>query len=738
MKKIFSVLFMLILAVSSIYSQVKVTNKSIYHTHEQLLLANEINESGEPFAEAIGYNLDDLDPFVLNSPDSIAYTLGIENYEYSRYQLGTVISRSGLGLHMIWSPMVGQMAAMETDPNFDGSMTMQPNGFKEDDEMMKMVMHFSMLANQAPPGNPFPQFAEFISGDPRLPQAIDRDKFAWEDFSSLRWDRSKMDKTLNLAAMGQTLMKQYLWAKDMLSAFHDADDNTIDADGSISPDSTGSIHFDASNNVFYGGNNLDGFIGQVITAEGANKTMFLVNSLAYDGNNLGSVDPMTYDPKNGIKYFPHKIAVTETIVNETMPPKPTSFVVTDASSHLWDQISFLWGTVNFQNMSDPNNTSDAAHLAYKAVFDGDPFPAPMAQTGIPGIFDLFMGASKILAMNTLAMHFNSTEGTFVDVSNLVGGAVQQENSISTFTAGYALAIFKQVVEEFNGMDLSNMAKDAITAQANFIINKLYDGNGKFYNGYTIGVGVDNSATTVESQSAAIRGLIAAYQVTGDINYKNAADKGYDYLISNFYVAKAKGFRTTLGNDIAKYTPLNFAAIAGALRESRLVLDKQDAPIIYTRFFKQVGNKMQLSEAQNSGETGNDSDGDGVPYTPDQADNLPPIFATEAEYDLNVVTGISEKDKIVTDYNLYQNYPNPFNPSTIISFDIPENSFVKLSIYNVIGQEVAQLVNENKSAGRYQIIWNGKDYLGNNLSSGVYIYSLKAGSFNYSRKMILIK
>ena len=221
MKRLFFTLLLGVILTGNIISQVQITNTTIFKTHEQLLLANEINESGEPFAEAIGYNLDDLDPFVLNTPDSISYTLGIENYEYSRYQLGTIISRSGLGLHMIWSPMIGQMAGMETDPNFDGSMTGTPNGFKEDDEMMKMVMHFSMLANQAPPGNPFPQFAEFISGDPRLPQPIDPINFGWNDFSTLRWDRTKMDKTLNPAAMGQTLMKQYLWAQDMLGAFHD-------------------------------------------------------------------------------------------------------------------------------------------------------------------------------------------------------------------------------------------------------------------------------------------------------------------------------------------------------------------------------------------------------------------------------------------------------------------------------------------------------------------------------------
>lgn len=731
--KHFFTLFVLLLAVN-LNAQVQITNTSIYKTHEQMLLANEINESGEPYAEELGYNLDDLDPFVLDSPDSISYTLGIDNYEYSRYQLGTIISRSGMGLHMIWAPMIQQMANMETDPNFDGSMTGgTPNGFKGDDELVKNIMHFSMLANNPPPGNPWPQFADFISGDPRLPQQIDKDNFQWADFSTLRWDRSKMDKTLNLAAMGQSLMKQYLWAQDMLGGFHDENDEGIDPDGIVSPDSTGSIHFDPSNGVYYGGNNLDGFVGQVLTAEAVNKTIFLINSLAYDGNTLGSVDPMTYDPVNGIKFFPHKIAVTESIVSETMPPKPTSFDVTDASSTLWDQISYLWGTVNFQNMADPNNTSDGAHLAYKAVFDGDPFPAAMAQTGTPGPFDLFMGTSKIITMNLLAMHFNQAEGTFVNVANLSSGSVQQGTTISSFNAGYTLAILKQVVEEFDGMELSGMVKNALIAQSNFMLTNLYDGNGKFFNSYTIGNGADNSATTVETQSAAIRGLIAAYQVTGDENYKNAAEAGYEYLINNFFVGAANGFRTTDGDDLAIYTPLKFAAISGALREARLVLDKNDSPGIYTRFFKTVANKMQLSEGEATGESGNDSDGDGVPFIPESSENLPPIFASEATYDVSNVTSVEDGFSVINSFELSQNYPNPFNPSTVISYQIPTDDFVSLKVYNILGSEVATLVNENKSAGSYNVTFDAS-----NLASGIYLYKIQSGNFSAVKKLTLLR
>jgi len=192
MKQMMTILSIFLLFTPLAFSKVQITNTNIYYTAEQMLMANEINESGEPFAEALGYNVDDLDSFVLNQPDSISYTLGIENYEYSRYQLGTIISRSGMGLHMMWAPVIMEMAAMEP-PGFDSSFTAAPNGFNEDDELIKNIMPFSILSKHALPGNPWPQFAEFVSGNPNLPQPIDPGNFTWNDFSTLRWDRSQMD-----------------------------------------------------------------------------------------------------------------------------------------------------------------------------------------------------------------------------------------------------------------------------------------------------------------------------------------------------------------------------------------------------------------------------------------------------------------------------------------------------------------------------------------------------------------
>ncbi|MFA6598297.1 MAG: carboxypeptidase regulatory-like domain-containing protein [Ignavibacteriaceae bacterium] len=98
-----------------------------------------------------------------------------------------------------------------------------------------------------------------------------------------------------------------------------------------------------------------------------------------------------------------------------------------------------------------------------------------------------------------------------------------------------------------------------------------------------------------------------------------------------------------------------------------------------------------------------------------------------------LTSISSDSKIVTDFTLGQNYPNPFNPSTVINYQLPSNSFVTIKVYNVIGKEIATLVNEYQPSGTY-----AKVFSANGLNSGVYFYMIKAGNFSATKKMILIK
>jgi hypothetical protein len=92
----------------------------------------------------------------------------------------------------------------------------------------------------------------------------------------------------------------------------------------------------------------------------------------------------------------------------------------------------------------------------------------------------------------------------------------------------------------------------------------------------------------------------------------------------------------------------------------------------------------------------------------------------------------------TKYILEQNYPNPFNPSTTIRYAIPEDGRVTLKVYNIAGQEVATLVNEWKTAGKYEIVFDAKNASGSTLATGVYLYRVHAGNFSETKKMILLR
>ncbi|KAB2840280.1 MAG: T9SS type A sorting domain-containing protein, partial [Melioribacteraceae bacterium] len=106
--------------------------------------------------------------------------------------------------------------------------------------------------------------------------------------------------------------------------------------------------------------------------------------------------------------------------------------------------------------------------------------------------------------------------------------------------------------------------------------------------------------------------------------------------------------------------------------------------------------------------------------------------------LRMITGVKQTttdvnsiNEIPKDFSLEQNYPNPFNPSTTIEYHLPKNSFVNISVYNMLGQKVATVVNKFQSQGNYQINFDASK-----LSSGVYMYKLNADGFTQSKKMVL--
>jgi hypothetical protein len=121
------------------------------------------------------------------------------------------------------------------------------------------------------------------------------------------------------------------------------------------------------------------------------------------------------------------------------------------------------------------------------------------------------------------------------------------------------------------------------------------------------------------------------------------------------------------------------------------------------------------------------------------------FFGEGEVGTAIEDNNGEDTDVPQQFRLHQNYPNPFNPRTSIAFDLPWKAEVRLVIYDLQGKEINQLLQETQSAGHYTVIWNGEDYAGRTVSSGVYFYRMmvrhldsESGTIVKAGKMIFMK
>ena len=108
------------------------------------------------------------------------------------------------------------------------------------------------------------------------------------------------------------------------------------------------------------------------------------------------------------------------------------------------------------------------------------------------------------------------------------------------------------------------------------------------------------------------------------------------------------------------------------------------------------------------------------------------------------TGVKNKqNNFPTSFSLQQNYPNPFNPTTMINYSVPKTSLVTIKVYDILGKEIATLVNEEKSAGNYSVQFSANGGYasgrnGGNLSSGIYFYRMQSGNYSQTKKLVLLK
>jgi hypothetical protein len=126
------------------------------------------------------------------------------------------------------------------------------------------------------------------------------------------------------------------------------------------------------------------------------------------------------------------------------------------------------------------------------------------------------------------------------------------------------------------------------------------------------------------------------------------------------------------------------------------------------------------------------------YWNDFSNGPPEVRSVHPEVESGQVFYANPEIAIPTRFALHQNSPNPFNPSTKVAYDVPTAGNVEITVFNVLGQRVTNLVNGYQDAGSYEVIWDGKDDTGDPVASGVYFYRIKTEQFNDTKKMLLLK
>ena len=129
----------------------------------------------------------------------------------------------------------------------------------------------------------------------------------------------------------------------------------------------------------------------------------------------------------------------------------------------------------------------------------------------------------------------------------------------------------------------------------------------------------------------------------------------------------------------------------------------------------------------------------TPYNPSNTDDVIYIRELILSFRGNDNSSLSSRVELIPEsFTLYQNYPNPFNPSTTIKYNLNDNSYVNVSIYNVAGELVKTLFNGPQNKGKNSLIWNAKNNKKESVAGGLYIYSVNTENNIYSKKMMLLK
>ena len=436
---------------------------------------------------------------------------------------------------------------------------------------------------------------------------------------------AQVEKVIEVDALGLAAWKQTLWTINYWGSLHDVDQhpivlvpdatlpmigvpgNTVIGKWADPLDATGKTLIFGKDGVYFGDVSLEGWQGLVMLDEIDNKSELMLKGLTTaDGAKVSGFatikDALDYDYTSPVRWWPGSVAVTEKATGTAAEarkffPKATTFSIQDKKSRLQDITAVLGGFGSIFAMTDAANPEVGGSQPFLTTFDGAPFAS---DNGLPdgeaSLHDRSLGILKMALVNLDRLHFDSKHKVLTDTADPI--AKTRGTLVSTLHTAYSILGLRTAIRGLNAsltlysndtpdaigapipLDQTKLAGapfsgtlgsrviDLITAQGDFLAGKLLDADGLAANGWDLATDkADPKPTTLEAQSAAIRGLLEAYLATSNSHYRERAAQAYDVLEKRFWMADVHLYQTTLGEkSTMKYTPLAFGVTHGALRQ----------------------------------------------------------------------------------------------------------------------------------------------------------------------------
>ncbi len=458
------------------------------------------------------------------------------------------------------------------------------------------------------------------------------------------------------------------------------------------------------------------------------------------------------------------IGIGQTIMGVELFETPVSYIAGDAPQGITaadfngdtdlDLVCVNWNSNNLSVLIGNGDGTFAGRLNYSINGGGQAKSVQVADMDKDGNLDLISGGSTgiyvfygtgdglfntnlytvIPAVEQLVVaDFNGD--TYPDVATTHAGkdsvGIHLNDGDSTYTTTYERTAVASSTIISAKLDTDAYPDLAVYCTDGTLWNLRNDGSGDF------------TPTLVHSDT----GSIASYLAAADLNGNNVCDLAVANRITDSVTIY---FNNGDGSYVAQYNYYAGDEPVGIL------LDEIDADtdldiVVPTywgfdfKFLKGSGDGIFALDTAFStvgrpdGIVAGDLDGDGytdLALTCPQGDNIYVILNRTSL--LLSVEDVSEDNHLPNKYSLSQNYPNPFNPETKIRFTLPKSSDVRVEVFNMLGQSVRVLVDENVSAGIKEVVWDGLNSTGRQVSSGIYFYKLIANDFVDSKKMILLK